>query len=1303
MVRRHPGKNSRVGIALLATVACTTLWSLPGLVCGQTAPAIDQGEATAKTADSVTIDWALRPGVPANAEVTIFYGSEDGGTKESDWQYRADLVEKGKATGDYQVVLQDLGSRTAYVYRIRATGPAGATWSETATFETAAWKLPGYVLLLIVVALLVVPFYLGSFLAKRFRMPDHGWRIGLVVCPLACGLAIVGFGWPPKLGIDLSGGTILVYEVDPKQKDPNKPVDMDALLAAVSERVNPGGQKEMTIRPYGAEQIEIIIPWADAEETKRVEKIVSRAGTLEFRILANTRKHAGLIKRGFAEGTNVLTDARGNVEARWVPVQVGQERSFEDYLRVPESRRDVAVRETVRRGQRVLEVLVVTDLLNVDGRYLVDATRDYDQTGSPEVAFQFNAAGGRLFGRLTSENLPDEVSEFYCKLGIILDGNLYSAPRIKSAIYDRGVIEMGTPRGEEERRNQTKEVDDLVRVLNAGSLPAALSQDPISRLATGPTLGHDTIVKGCWAVGISTLLVVLFTLTYYRFAGMVACAALLMNLVLTVAIMIVVGAAFTLPGLAGLALTLGMAVDGNILVFERIREELARGAALRMAIRNGFSRATSAIVDSNLTTVITGIILYVIGTDQVKGFAITLNLGVLISMFTAVFCSHVVFDVAERRHWITKLRMMQFFETPQIDFLGMRYLAIGASLVVIAVGLVAVTLRGLGLSVGLLDIDFTGGVSVVGVFDSKEQPPDIAEIRKAFSALPDLVVKSVHLPNEAPGTWFQVDSSQSEVDNEQLAEWAVQSVRQHLEQAFGADAATKRSPEIEAFRDQVLKTLEMEADSPQQRSAIEALHQQIAGLFAAGPGGPQQQSARDSVRREVDRIARVNTAIEFVEEYLHQQAPGKLASNSMGFEEPAAVGPAAQKATKLQPEGTTKPAPADQTRRDLPGDSVLAMAESTPVLAAPVGPPEAKGSPADGAAAQPSAKAPADTAPEKPSPPPSKATPDQAAADSAGKPAKPGQTAPEPSGQTTQAVEPAAQPAVDSFAGGTKARLTFAREVSYDTVFELFATEFGSADAVAGLELIPLQPSLKPGEGPKPDAAFAVGDTTPYKMWQARIKLPPQQTRSRLESIQAAVAAAPYFPSSSTIGGTVAQSTRMQGIYALAAGMLCIIAYLWVRFQRVAFGLAPVLAVFHDVLVTLGAVAISSFVAPYLGFLMIDPFKIGLSVVVAFLTIIGYSGNDTIVIFDRIREVRGKSPQLTEEMVNLSINQTLSRTLLTTLTVLMVVVILYIFGGDVMHPFAFAMLVGLIAGTYSTVYIASPLLLWMIGKPKTAR
>ena len=176
-----------------------------------------------------------------------------------------------------------------------------------------------------------------------------------------------------------------------------------------------------------------------------------------------------------------------------------------------------------------------------------------------------------------------------------------------------------------------------------------------------------------------------------------------------------------------------------------------------------------------------------------------------------------------------------------------------------------------------------------------------------------------------------------------------------------------------------------------------------------------------------------------------------------------------------------------------------------------------------------------------------------------------------------------------------------------------------------------------------------------------------------MEAVQKDVAESPIFPASSTIGGAVAGKTRDSAVFALTASWLCIIIYLWVRFQGVAFGLAAVIALIHDVFVMLGAVAISIYIAPYFGFLMVEPFKINLPIVAAFLTIIGYSVNDTIVVFDRIREVRGKDPNITREMVNNSTNQTLSRTLLTSFTVLLVVVVLYFWGGDAIHGFAFAL------------------------------
>ena len=188
----------------------------------------------------------------------------------------------------------------------------------------------------------------------------------------------------------------------------------------------------------------------------------------------------------------------------------------------------------------------------------------------------------------------------------------------------------------------------------------------------------------------------------------------------------------------------------------------------------------------------------------------------------------------------------------------------------------------------------------------------------------------------------------------------------------------------------------------------------------------------------------------------------------------------------------------------------------------------------------------------------------------------------------------------------------------------------------------------------------------------------------------------PYFPTTSSVGGQIARATQIQALVAIVASLLGIIAYVWIRFQNVAFGLAAVVALIHDVLIVLGAIAISHYVAGSLGFLGIENFKISLPIVAALLTIIGYSLNDTIVVFDRIREVRGKRPELNADIVNTSISQTLSRTILTSLTTFIVVFILYCFGGDAIHGFAFSLVVGVIAGTYSSIFVASPVLLWLM-------
>ena len=213
-----------------------------------------------------------------------------------------------------------------------------------------------------------------------------------------------------------------------------------------------------------------------------------------------------------------------------------------------------------------------------------------------------------------------------------------SAPVINSEIRDSGIIE-GGPQG-----FKAKEVEHLIEVLRAGSLPASLNPTPLQEEKVGPTLGEDTIAKGVRAIWISMLVVPVFMVFYYRFAGIVAVLALVVNMILLMGSMAFIQATFSLPGLAGLALTIGMAVDANVLVFERMREEKERGASLAQQIRNGFNRAWVTIFDSHVTNFLAALVLYVVGTEEVKGFALTMIIGMAWNLFTAVFMSRVIFE-----------------------------------------------------------------------------------------------------------------------------------------------------------------------------------------------------------------------------------------------------------------------------------------------------------------------------------------------------------------------------------------------------------------------------------------------------------------------------------------------------------------------------------------------------------------------------------------------------------------------------------------------------------------------------------
>lgn len=274
-----------------------------------------------------------------------------------------------------------------------------------------------------------------------------------------------------------------------------------------------------------------------------------------------------------------------------------------------------------------LEAFLVPRVADLTGDYLDDARLQFDQQQRPIVEFRFNPAGGEIFGKLTESNRNKQLS-------IILDNHVYSAPAIRGRITTRGQIE---------GQFTADDAADLAVILRAGSLsvPVVIEEER----TVGPGLGQDSIESGARASVIGLVLVLAFAMGYYRMSGGFASIALLANLMLLIGLMSLFEATLTLPGIAGLVLTVGMAVDANVIIFERIREELRAGRAVRAAIATGFSKATWTVLDANITTLITAIILFQYGTGPIKGFAVTLSIGIVTSVFAALVVTRLLYQL----------------------------------------------------------------------------------------------------------------------------------------------------------------------------------------------------------------------------------------------------------------------------------------------------------------------------------------------------------------------------------------------------------------------------------------------------------------------------------------------------------------------------------------------------------------------------------------------------------------------------------------------------------------------------------
>ena len=364
-------------------------------------------------------------------------------------------------------------------------------------------------------------------------------------------------------------------------------------LETIRNRIDQFGVAEPSIQQQGDNRILVQLP--GVQDPARAKALIGKTALLEFKLVDERTDADTALRSGPPPGTEILYQRR-------VDKQTREER------KVP---------------------FLVQKKAAITGRDVTTARVSIDQnTSEPYVSVDFNASGARAFSELTDANVGK-------RLAIVLDGNVHSAPQIRERIPSgRAQITGGF---------STEEATDLAIVLRAGALPAPVQV--LEERTVGPSLGADSIRQGMIAIFASTALVFLFMLVYYRLSGFIADVALGLNLLLLMATMAGFHATLTLPGIAGIALTIGMAVDTNILIFERIREELRAGKTVRGAIDAGFSRAFKTVIDTHVTVLVSGLILFQFGTGPVKGFAVTLMIGIAVSLFTAVFFTRLLFDL----------------------------------------------------------------------------------------------------------------------------------------------------------------------------------------------------------------------------------------------------------------------------------------------------------------------------------------------------------------------------------------------------------------------------------------------------------------------------------------------------------------------------------------------------------------------------------------------------------------------------------------------------------------------------------
>ena len=487
-----------------------------------------------------------------------------------------------------------------------------------------------------------------------------------------------------NLGLDLQGGMHLVLKVDtskiPEEAREDAP---NRALEIIRNRIDQFGVREPLIQRQGKDSIVVQLPGITDRE--RAIELIGRTAQLEFRLVEddselNQRAEAGDIPQGYS----------------------------------------------LKKAGK--ETLLLHDEVALTGDTLVNAEVKFDESrfNEPYIALEFNSKGAAIFSEVTEQNVGR-------RLAIVLDGNVHSAPRINEKIPSGRASISG--------RFTIDEASDAAIVLRAGALPAPIYIE--EERTVGALLGKDSIESGIRAFSIGVVLILGFMLIYYLFSGIVASVAMLLNFIIVLGALGWLHTTLTLPGIAGIILVIGMAVDANVLIYERIREELSTGKHIRSAIAAGYNKAFTAILDSNITTLIAAALLFRFGTGPIRGFGVTLSIGILASMFTAIFVTRIIFDIVTSNKKFERLPMLQFFKKSKIDFIGKRRIAFVLSAIVIIGGMTIFFQRG----EKAYGIDFTGGQMQEYSFS---EPIEIEDVRNSLLdiGITDATIQSLGNKNQ---------------------------------------------------------------------------------------------------------------------------------------------------------------------------------------------------------------------------------------------------------------------------------------------------------------------------------------------------------------------------------------------------------------------------------------------------------------------------------------------------------------------------------------------------------------------------